>query len=210
MKSEIMIDTSAFVDMLEYFKGHSIGYIRTVTSPYNVQRKDGLLVKSRVTKIPFKDQFGCEREDVRCHAMYSVMIGYNYKTAMDNKLQKEAEKNGTPFEEHVLGKVWHVPHILPTGKTSTTFVENPKTGEVYFKALKNRWGAGVTPTLENARKSTRGRYLYVNGKTGKILPNSDKIFEYLPTAGDGLISYRTLKLMSIKRLSFQGQVYVLA
>jgi hypothetical protein len=53
--------------------------------------------------------------------------------------------------------------------------------------------------------------MYLNRKTGKAIPNADKIHEYLPIPDPSKrVPYFTLKLTSVKWLAFQKKIYVLA
>jgi hypothetical protein len=196
MVPEKIIDVDGLMNLLDDFVGHTIAYIRTLTTPKFNQ-------SGRVSGDSMLATIGVEPEEVRKISLYSVRIGYDYRTSVENALDRQ----GLPATAYVAGKSWHRPFVLPSGQTSKTVVIHPVTKVKYFMVQINKIGG-----------KSHIRSMYVDMSTGKAI-DYKKLAEFLPPKSapknQGLdeahaINVQTLKQSSIKRLAFQKVVYNLA
>jgi hypothetical protein len=196
MVPEKIIDVDGLMNMLDDFAGHTIAYIRTLTTPKFNQG-------GRASGESMLCTLGIEPETVRKISLYSVRIGYDYRTSVENALDRQ----GLPATAYVAGKSWHRPFTLPSGQTSKTVVIHPVTKEKYFYLQINKIGG-----------KSHIKSMYVDMSTGKAI-DYKLLAEFLPPKSapknQGLdaehaINVQTLKQSSVKRLAFQGTVYNLA
>ncbi|MCX5884357.1 MAG: hypothetical protein NT096_00330 [Proteobacteria bacterium] len=201
MNNEKLIDVDGLIDMLQDFSGHTIAYIRTLTIPKFNQGH-------RVTKESMLATLGIEPETVRKISLYSVRIGYDYRTSVENALDRQ----GLPTTDYKAGTSWHRPYVLPSGQTSKTVVIHPNTREKYILATINKVKDSSGKLKANIKS------MYVDMSTGKFI-DKDLLKDFLPPKSapknQGLdeehaVLVQTLKLASVKRLAFQGTVYNLA
>ena len=194
--NERIIDVTGLIDLLQDFSGHTIAYLRTLTMPkFNKGHRD--------TKESMLCTLGIEPETVRKISLYSIRLGYDYRTSVENALDRQ----GQPATDYVAGKSWHRPYVLPSGQTSKTVVIHPVTLEKYIMVMINK-----------IRGKSNIKSMYVDMSTGKAI-DKDLLKDFLPPKSapknQGLdeehaINVQTLKLGSVKRLAFQGIVYNLA
>jgi hypothetical protein len=196
MKNDKIIDVDGLINLLQDFAGHTIAYLRTLTVPkFN---KSG-----RASGESMLCTLGIEPETVRKISLYSVRIGYNYRTSVENALDRQ----GLATTDYKAGTSWHRPYVLPSGQTSKTVVIHPVTMVKYVMVQVNK-----------VRGKSNIKSMYVDMSTGKAIDKA-LLQEFLPPKSapknQGLdeehaINVQTLKLSSVKRLAFQGTVYNLA
>lgn len=199
--NEKIIDVDGLINLLQDFAGHTIAYLRTLTVPkFN---KSG-----RVSGESMLCTLGIESNAVRKISLYSVRIGYDYRTSVENALDRQ----GLPTTDYKAGTSWHRPYTLPSGQTSKTVVIHPVTLVKYVMVTVNKVKGS------NGKMKSNIKSMYVDMSTGKAIDRS-LLAEFLPPISDpknqGLdkehaINVQTLKLGSVKRLAFQGTVYNLA
>jgi len=180
------VSKEAVMRMIEDFPGNTFAGVETLTSPKlkNTGRKTGLTLVEKV---------GVKPENLKKRSTWVAGLGYNYQKAVENRLIKEG-KSADTYEK---GTSWHAPY-----GDSKTIRQNKKSGELYFYIFAN--------IANNPPKSE-----FIDVETGNLV-NKDDLVEFLdivyPSKNQGLeeaneIKPRTLKLESLKRLSFNGEVY---
>ena len=188
MSVTVKVSKFAMCHYLESYTGTSFASLRTMTDP-------PFLKKGRASGIPFAAKFNTAAENVKKFSSFTAGIGaYNYLRMIENRLKKE----GKTLAEYEAGTSWHC-----AWGTSKTIRQHRDTGELYFYVYLI---ANNTPSVE-----------YIDISTGKQI-DVEELKEYLPVPSapknQGLeegneIQVRTLKLESLKELTFNGITYQL-
>lgn len=181
-----MISAIEAVNMLEDYKGHEIVSVMIATDPK-------YLVKSRVTKVPFEVQFKCPSSEVKKFSEFVSQIGLDYPKIIERRLLMQ----GKDSSEYTQGESWHEPY-----NGSTTIRKHKTSGELYFYLFL------TAKTIPKVR--------FVNTKTGQEI-DRDALEDFLPVDGtpknqgldDGTeVLVRTLKLTSLKKITFGKEEYI--
>lgn len=216
MKNQVIIDQQGLIDLLKDFAGHTFAYVRTLIPP-------SLNKTHRGTKATMFQTLGFEREQVRKISLYSILLGYDYRTGLENACKKE----GIPIP--VAGDVWWRHWVTPSGKDSSTIAIHPDHLDwgKYMILQLNQWvskdgqpviGPDGQPLKKKTVTRVRSKYVVfakkANGEldmsTGKIVDKALLIPFMGPPKPHKLVMCQTPKISNVKMLAFQGQVYHLA
>lgn len=205
-KPQQIIDTNQLVELLQDFPGHTIAYIRTLTKPSKFN------ATSRVTKLPLN--IGVDPANIRKISLWSVRIGYDYEKSVNNEREKEGI--APTFQSQGLWNGKGHAYVTPSGMVSKT-IRQHEDGELYLSCIMNKWRPDTLPTPMSAKKmKSRCRSMFIDITTGKKIDKKELV-DFLPkkypSKSQGVaveVEYRTLKLQSIKMLSFRGTSYHLA
>ena len=185
MSETKIISSNVLPDLFEGFDKTTFIGIETATQPK-------LNKTGRVSGLTVVEKLKINPENIIKLAKYNAGLGYDYGTAVRNKLIKE----GKDPSSYVPKDTWHQAY-----KGSTVIREHKTTGELYFQI-----------TLNTNNKST---HVFID-KTNSAIIEDEDLAEFLPpksaSKNQGVeegneVEVQVLKLDSILSISACGNIY---